>query len=92
MRALSELIDRKEPAWPLVQQWIAEATMLVEVLPADPAAGDAALYATQVTTRSPMGAIAHNAAGIFIDNGWLRVLGSGKHQRIQRSLCISSDR
>ena len=86
MRALSELIDRKEPAWPLVQQWIAEASMLVEVLPADPAAGDAALYATQVTTRSPMGAIAHNSAGIFIDNGWLRVLGSGKHQRFQRSL------
>ncbi len=86
MRDLSELIDRNEPAWPLVQQWIAEASVLVEVLPADPAAGDAALYATQVTTRSPMGAIAHNAAGIFIDNGWLRVLGAGRHPRFQRSL------
>jgi Protein of unknown function DUF2625 len=86
MRALSELIDRKEPAWPLVQQWIGEASVPVEVLPADSAAGDAALYATQVTTRSPMGAIAHNAAGIFIDNGWLRVLGAGKHPRFQRSL------
>jgi hypothetical protein len=86
MRALSELIDRNEPAWPLVQQWISEASVPVEVLPTDAAAGDAALYATQVTTRSPMGAIAHNAAGIFIDHGWLRVLGAGKHPRIQRSL------
>src|SRR5262249_12270888 len=81
MRTLSEPIDRKEPAWPLVQEWIGDASVPVEVLPADAAAGDAALYATQVTTRSPMGAIAHEAAGIFIDNGWLRVLGAGKHPR-----------
>jgi hypothetical protein len=86
MRTLTELIDREEPAWPLVQQWIGEASVAVEVLPADTAAGDAALYATQVTTRSPMGAIAHNAAAILIDNGWLRVLGAGKHPRFQRSL------
>lgn len=86
MRALSELIDRKEPAWPIVQQWISEASVPVEVLLADAAAGDVALHAIQVTTRSPMGAIAHNAAGIFIDNGWLRVLGAGKHPRFRRSL------
>jgi len=86
MRTLSELIDRNEPAWPLVQQWIGDASVPVDVLSADAAAGDAALLATQVTTRSPMGAIAHNTAGIFIDNGWLRVLGAGKHPRFQRSL------
>jgi hypothetical protein len=86
MRSLAELIDRNEPAWPLVQQWIADASVPVEVLPADRAAGDAALHATQVTTRSPMGAIAHTAAGIFVDNGWLRVLGAGKHPRFHRSL------
>jgi hypothetical protein len=88
MRALAELVDRKEPAWPLVQQWIAEASVPVDMLPADPVAGDAALHATQVTTRSPMGAIAHNTAGIFIDNGWLRVLGAGKHPRLERSLPV----
>ena len=33
-----------------------------------------------------MGAIAHNAAGILIDNGWLRVLGAGRHPRLMRSL------
>ena len=86
MRPLAELIDRKEPAWPVVQQWVAEASVPVEVLAADRAAADAALHATQVTTRSPMGAVAHNAAGIFIDNGWLRLLGAGKHPRLQRSL------
>lgn len=86
MRALAELIDLEEPAWPLVQEWIAGAAVSVEVLSADPMAGDAALHATQVTTRSPMGAIAHNSAGIFIDSGWLRVLGAGHHSRFQRTL------
>ncbi len=86
MRALSELIDRNEPAWPLVLQWIGEASVSVEVLPAEPTAGEAALFATQVTTRSPMGAIVLNAAGILIDSGWLRVLGAGDHPRFQRSL------
>ncbi|HEX6039367.1 DUF2625 family protein [Longimicrobium sp.] len=86
MRPLSELIDHEESAWPLVQEWISEASVPVEVLPAERAAGDAALYASQVTTRSPMGAIAHNSAGLLIDNGWLRVLGAGRHPRFHRSL------
>lgn len=86
MRALAELIDLEEPAWLLVQEWIARAAVPVEVLPANPAAGDAALHAIQVTTRSPLGAIAHHAAGIFIDHGWLRVLGAGKHAKFQRTL------
>jgi hypothetical protein len=91
MRPLSELIDTKEPAWPLVEQWIGEAVIEVEVLPAQQAAGEAALYATQVTTRSPMGAIAYRAAGLFLDSGWLRVLGAGGHPRIHRSLPAWND-
>jgi hypothetical protein len=31
MRALSELIDEEDSAWPLVQQWIAEASVDVEI-------------------------------------------------------------
>jgi hypothetical protein len=91
MRPLRELIDNKEPAWPLIEEWISEAVMDVEVLPADRAAGEAALHAAQVTTRSPMGAMAYKAAGLFIDSGWLRVLGAGGHPRLQRSLPAWND-
>lgn len=38
-----------------------------------------------VTTRSPMGAIVYSTGGILIDNGWIRILGSG-HGRLNRSL------
>ena len=58
MKPLHELISRDDPGWPLVQQWVGEATNSVEVLPPpDDDARERALLDTQVTTRSPMGAI-----------------------------------
>src|SRR5215813_320832 len=84
-RPLQELLNTDEPAWPLVQSWLQEATSPVEVLPpSDPARGEA-LVATQVTTRSPMGAIIYETGGLLVDRGWLRLLGSG-HTRLPRSL------
>ena len=41
-----------------------------------------ALYKTQVTTRSPMGAIIYETMNILIDNGWIRILGSGNEKII----------
>lgn len=83
-RSLAELTTPDEPAWPLVQGWIAAAPD-VQVLPADPAAADAVLLQAQVTLRSPLGAVIHHTGGLLIDHGWLRVLGSGS-PRLARTL------
>jgi hypothetical protein len=83
-RTLSELLDRIDPAWPLVEGWIAEATNVTEVLPPADTAGES-LVALQVTTHSPLGAVIFHTGGVLIDHGWLRVLGSG-HPRLPRSL------
>ena len=56
-----------------------------EVLPADPAKAKDALYQMQVSTRSMMGAIIYYTGGILIDNGWIRILGSG-NAKLTRSL------
>ncbi|MCY0910389.1 DUF2625 domain-containing protein [Massilia antarctica] len=86
MKQLHELINREEPGWLVVQQWLAEATNFVEVLPPpDDATRDLALLDTQVTTRSPMGAVIYESGGILVDHGWLRILASG-HPRLPRSL------
>lgn len=77
MRQLHELINTAEPAMPLVRSWITDAKCPVEILPCAREDGDRALLAAQVTTRSPMGAICHEAGGILVDNGWLRILGAG---------------
>lgn len=79
MRSLSELTATDDPAWPLVQQWLAAAPNAV-VLPVTPSKAEAALTHLQVTLRSPMGAVTYYTGGILVDHGWLRILGSGSTQ------------
>lgn len=76
-RPLTELINKQEPGWDLVSDWIKQAKNSVQVLPKSQARADNALLAAQVTTRSPMGAIVYETGGILVDGGWLRILGSG---------------
>jgi hypothetical protein len=85
MRTVEELVNKDDPGWTLVQKWIDSAKNKVEVLPCDSSKAKDALYKTQVTTRSPMGAIIYSTGGLLIDNGWLRILGSG-HSKLNRAL------
>ena len=84
MRTLEELIDRDEPAMPQVQKWLGESSRPFELLEPSKASSDV-LVGLQVTTRSPIGAIAHETGGILIDHGWLRILGSG-HPKLSRNI------
>jgi hypothetical protein len=84
MLNLTELVNRTDAAFPLVKQWAAGAVRPVEFLSFSPNR-EQALLQTQVTTRSPMGAIVYETGGILVDNGWLRVLGAG-HDRFTRTL------
>jgi hypothetical protein len=77
MRPAEELINREESGWKLVSDWISKAKNKVEILPADSMRAYDALFKCQVTTRSPMGAIIFNTGGLIIDDGWIRILGSG---------------
>ncbi len=84
MRTLNELLDSEDPAFPLIRQWASEADIPVELLP--PSAGrDDVLLSLQVTTRSPLGAIAYETGGILVDDGWLRILGSS-HDKLGRNI------
>lgn len=77
MQTLGQLVNTTDPAWPLVKKWIESAKNKVEVLPVDSAKGQEALYQMQVSTYSTLGSIIYNTGGIMVDNGWLRILGSG---------------
>lgn len=85
MRNIEDLINKEEPGWDLVQEWIDSAKNKVEILSCDTGKAKDALYKTQVTTRSPMGAIIYSTGGLLIDDGWIRILGGG-HQRLNRTL------
>lgn len=83
MRSYTELLS-DDAAWPEIAALAAQASGRVAVLPKTANAARACLEGLQVTTRSPLGAIAHETGGLLIDSGWLRVLGSG-HPRPARS-------
>ncbi|WP_455003999.1 DUF2625 domain-containing protein [Capnocytophaga gingivalis] len=85
MRTLEELINKEEPGWDLVREWMQEATNPYEVLPRDAKRAAEELLNAQVTTRSPMGAIIYEIGGILIDGGWIRLLGSGC-ERLDRGM------
>ena len=85
MRTLEELINKEEPGWDLVQEWMPEATNPYDVLPRDAKRAEAELLNAQVTTRSPMGAILYETGGILINKGWIRILGSGC-ERLDRGM------
>lgn len=84
-RSPEELINTQEPGWELVTAWIDSATNTVTVLPVTENKARETLYETQVTTRSPMGAIVFSSGGILVDHGWIRILGSG-HPAFNRTL------
>ena len=85
MRTLEELINKEEPAWDLIQEWLQEAINSYEVLPRDDKRAETELLNAQITTRSPMGAILYETGGILINGGWIRLLGSGS-ERLDRGM------
>jgi len=76
-KPLEQLINKCDPGWPRVAEWLRDAGARAEVLSADRPRSESVLVALQVTTRSPLGAIALETAGIIFDHGWVRLLGGG---------------
>ncbi|MFD8631635.1 DUF2625 family protein [Streptomyces sp. NPDC059533] len=76
MRALHELIEVEDPAWPVLLGEVAGAVVPVEVLGGDVERGRAVLGQLQVSARSYLGGLVLNCGGLLVDGGWLRVFGS----------------
>lgn len=75
-RTPEELIHTDEPAWPDIEQLVAEHPT-AQVLPVDPERGRRTLWRIQVTARSWLGGLALHTGGILADHGWFRLYGGG---------------
>ncbi len=75
LRTIDELLSSDEDALPLVRRWASEGGQS-EIYPTSQELGEETLLALQVTTRSPLGALACHTGGIEVGKGWLRVLGA----------------
>lgn len=74
---LQDLISIKDPAGPLLRQWIDAGRVDVQVLDIDQARRDRCLVGLQVGLHSLLGALAYETGGLLVDHGWLRLLGGG---------------
>jgi hypothetical protein len=83
MRSYHELLS-SDPAWPDLEE-LALQSARVTILPRDTETARSCLEQLQVTTRSVLGALAHETGGLLVDHAWLRVFGCG-HARLPRSL------
>lgn len=77
MKTLRDLINKEEFGWGLVKNWMKNSKNTFEILPRNPKRADEELLRLQISTKSPVGAIVFETGGILIENGWLRILGSG---------------
>jgi hypothetical protein len=78
-------LTAKDDAIDWLRATAASSPHLVEILPCTAEAGRRTLEWLQVTTRSPLGAVALHTGGLLVDEGWLRILGAGG-DRLPRTL------
>ena len=81
VRSVEQLCDGDDSAWPDIVHAINKGGTAT-VLPPDATRSAQTLYRLQVTTRSVLGALAHNSGGLLVDDGWLRILGGGTDQLV----------
>src|SRR5262245_51701031 len=89
MRGIEDLTNTDEPAITLIRRWVQDAEVSCVLLPPS-SQRQQVLLSVQVTTHSTLGAVAYETGGILIDDGWLRLLGSG-HERLRRTLPSRND-
>lgn len=77
LRTLEELIDKENPGWPVLKEWIDLASNKVDILPCSVEDAENALVHTQVATHSLIGAIVYETGGLLINDGLIRILGAG---------------
>lgn len=75
MLDIERLIAVDDPAWPHLQQALAESDVIA--LPVDPERGQRSLWGLQVSAASTTGAVALHTGGIVADHGWVRLYGGG---------------
>ena len=84
IRTIEELTSDTS-GWDSFKETLKIARNKIEILPVDRVKAQTALLHTQVTTHSTMGAIIYFTGGILVDNGWIRILGSG-NEKLNRTL------
>ncbi|MGS0748677.1 DUF2625 domain-containing protein [Halpernia sp. GG3] len=85
LKPIEELLNSKDNYWETIVSWSKNSKNKVAILPAKLDSAKVALFKTQVSNNSTMGSVIFNSGGILIENGLIRILGSGS-AKLKRNL------
>ena len=83
MKPLTRLVATDDSALPVLLEWARSASNPVTVRPPDRALAAETLVEMQVSTASPLGAVAYHTGGLAFHDGFLRVLGSSDERSLR---------
>ena len=79
------LVDSVNSAWPVIDTLSMHATNNVLILSPNISLVNKELLDLQKPTSTPIGAVVYHTGGIIVDNGWIRIFGSGS-DKFKRTL------
>lgn len=74
---IGELLHTEDHAWEELENMLSQGKNKSVIIPAEHDTGADTLYRLQVSTKSYLGAVAYETAGILFDHGWITLLGAG---------------
>ncbi len=85
VKTVDQLVNYANTGWKAIRKQIDTAINKVEIMPVDTNQARDAVYEVQIGTESPLGTIIYMTGGILLEDGWIRLLGSGSN-RLTRSI------
>jgi len=76
-KSITELVNTNSTEWKAILELKASARNTVEILPKDHLKAETALVESQLSTNTFLGSVIYESGGILVDNGWIRIIGSG---------------
>lgn len=80
MKSINELCNEENSAWNIIKEWINNSKNDTVIIQTSKENAEKNLYSLQISIKSVLGAIIFKTGGLLINNGWLRVYGSGNEK------------
>ena len=77
VKPVEELLGAGNANWDRIMLMAERSKNKVQILPKDSARASYALMQSQLSTSTLLGSVINNSGGILVDDGWIRILGSG---------------
>lgn len=80
LKTADQLINYADPGWKPIKALIDSAVNKVQIMPVDTNQARGAMEELQIGTDNALGTVIYMTGGLLIEQGWIRILGSGSNK------------